>query len=159
MKALRRRGMIGGLLPATTVALVGPAQAASDPDTSDLASDKPFIEHRLLLQLSDREFPKHALMLSVAYNMLKTFGPDTIAIDVVAFGPGIDLLLQASPNRQLVDSLVAQDVRFDICMNTVNTVERDTGQKLLLNPNAHPVEAGVARMLFLVERGYTVVRP
>jgi hypothetical protein len=77
----------------------------------------------------------------------------------VTFGPGIALLRADSPNRTLVDSLVAEGVRFDVCMNTVETVERETGHRVPLNPNAKPVEAGVAQILALTEKGYTLVRP
>ena len=55
---------------------------------------------------------------------MKLYGPDKIAIEVVAFGPGIDLLRADSPNRAAVDSLISQGVRFDVCMNTVDTIER-----------------------------------
>jgi intracellular sulfur oxidation DsrE/DsrF family protein len=103
--------------------------------------DKPFADHRL------------------AYNLLKFYGPDRIAIEVVTFGPGIDLLRADNSNRQFVDSLVAQGVRFDVCMNTVETIERETGRRPQLNPNAVPVEAGVAQILALSESGYTLVRP
>lgn len=122
-------------------------------------ADKPFAEHRLVLQLSDDEPKKQGLIISIAYNLLKFYGPDRIAIEVVTFGPGIDLLRADSANRQYVDSLVAQGVRFDVCMNTVETIERNTGQRPRLNPNAVPVEAGVAQILALVEKGYTLVRP
>ena len=64
---------------------------------------------------------KQSLVISVAYNLLKFYGPDRIAIEVVTFGPGIALLRSDSPNRKLVDSLVAQGVQFDVCMNTVET--------------------------------------
>jgi uncharacterized protein len=121
--------------------------------------DKPFADHHLILQLSDDDAKKQALVISVAYNLLKFYGPDRIAIEVVTFGPGIALLRSDSPNRQLVDSLVAQGVRFDVCMNTVDTIERETGQRVPLNPNAKPVEAGVAQILALTEKGYTLVRP
>jgi len=97
--------------------------------------------------------------LSVAFNLLTFYGPDKVAIEVVAFGPGIYLLVADGANRQRVDSLVAQGVRFDICMNTVETVERETGKPVSLNPHAHPVRAGAAQLLLLAEHGYTVVRP
>jgi intracellular sulfur oxidation DsrE/DsrF family protein len=77
----------------------------------------------------------------------------------VAFGPGIDLLRAESPNRALVDSLIAQGVEFDVCMNTVETVERETGKNVNLNPKAVPVQVGVGRVLELTEKGYTLVRP
>ena len=98
-------------------------------------------------------------MISVANNLLKFYGPDKVAIEVVTFGPGIDLLLADSPYRSQVDSLVSQGVQFDVCMNTVETIERRTGQRPALNPKAVPVEAGVAQILALTEKGYTLVRP
>jgi hypothetical protein len=55
--------------------------------------------------------------------------------------------------------LVAQGVRFDLCMNTVDTIERETGRRPQFNANAIPVEAGVAQILALTENGYTLVRP
>ena len=58
-----------------------------------------------------------------------------------------------------MDSLIAQGVQFDVCMNTVETIERETGHKVPLNPKAKPVEAGVAQILALTEKGYTLVRP
>ena len=136
------------------------AQPASDrPGAQNAASDKPFAEHKIVLQLSDRDAAKQALVLSVANNLLKAYDPDKIAIEVVAFGPGIGLLLAKSPNRVRVDSLIAQGVRFDICMNTVDTVERETGRRLALNPKAVPVQVGVSQILTLVEHGFTLVRP
>lgn len=121
--------------------------------------DKPFAEHHLVLQLSDDDAKKQNLVISVVYNLLKFYGPDKIAIEVVTFGPGIALVETDSPNRKFVDSLVAQGVQFDVCMNTVDTVKRETGHVPALNPNAKPVEAGVAQILALTEKGYTLVRP
>lgn len=132
--------------------------AAAAADDTALA-EHPFAEHRLVLQSSDDDAKKQSLVLSVAYNLLKFYGPDRIAIEVVTFGPGIDLLRSDSPNRTLVDSLVSQGVRFDVCMNTVDTIARNTGRAPQLNPNAQPVEAGVAQILALTEKGYTLVRP
>ncbi len=120
--------------------------------------DKPFADHHLVLQLSDRAPDKQALVISVAYNLLKAYGPDRIAVEVVAFGPGIDLLRAENPNRALVDSLISQGVQFDICMNTVDTLERE-GKHVDINPKAVRVQVGVERILELTEKGYTLVRP
>lgn len=120
--------------------------------------DKPFAEHRLVMQLSDNAPDKEALVLSVANNLLKAYDPDKIAIVVVGFGPGIDLLRAESPNRARVDSLISQGVQFDICMNTVDTLERE-GKHVDINPKAVKVQVGVSRILQLTEKGYTLVRP
>lgn len=141
-------------------ALPGPrAKAAEAPAGVPPIDDRPFVQHRLVLQLSDREAAKQAMVLSVSYNLLKAYGLDHIAIEVVAFGPGIDLLRANSPHRAKVDSLVAQNVRFSVCMNTIETIERETGKPVALNPLAVKVQAGVARILTLAEDGFTVVRP
>jgi intracellular sulfur oxidation DsrE/DsrF family protein len=133
--------------------LMPPAVAQTPP-----LLDKPFAEHRLVMQLSDNAPDKQLLVLSVAYNLLKAYDPDKIAIEVVAFGPGIDLLRADSQNRARVDSLIAQGVQFDICMNTVDTFERE-GKHVDINPKAVKVQVGVERIIQLTEKGYTLVRP
>jgi intracellular sulfur oxidation DsrE/DsrF family protein len=121
--------------------------------------DKPFAEHKIVLQLSDSDPKKQALVLSVANNLLRAYDPDKIAVEVVAFGPGIDLLLSGSERRKQVESLIAQGVRFDICLNTVDTIERETGKRPEFIPAATPVQVGVGQILFLAENGYVLVRP
>ena len=156
----RRRVLTGAaVLAAMTLAPGRRAEAAESPAGATLTTDRPFVEHRLVLQLSDSETEKQAMVLSVAYNLLEAYGLDHIDIEAVAFGPGIDLLRANSPYRVKVDSLIAQNVRFSVCMNTVNTIERETGVPVALNPLARKVKAGVARILTLAEAGYTVVRP
>lgn len=133
---------------------IAPARAQQVP-----LQDKPFAEHKVVLQLSDGDPKKQALVLSVANNLLKAYDPDKIAIEVVAFGPGIDLLLAGGERRKQVESLIAQGVRFDICLNTLDTIERETGKRPEFIPAATPVQVGVGQILFLSANGYTVVRP
>jgi intracellular sulfur oxidation DsrE/DsrF family protein len=154
----RRLQLIGPLLAVTattaTIAALAPAGAQPAP-----LQDKPFAEHRIALQLSDSDPKKQGLVISIAYNLLKAYDPDKIAIEVVTFGPGIDLLRPENANRKLVESLVAQGVRFDICLNTVDTIERETGHRPDIIPAATPVQVGVGQILTLTENGYTLVRP
>ena len=121
--------------------------------------DKPFAEHKVVLQLSDNDPKKQGMVISVANNLMKFYDPDKVAVEIVAFGPGIDLLRPENPNRKLVESLVAQGARVDICLNTVDTLERDTGKRPDYIAAATPVQVGVAQILFLTENGYTRVRP
>jgi uncharacterized protein len=139
-------------LVAATVSSLARAQQAPLPD-------KPFAEHRIALQLSDNDPRKQGLVISVAYNLLKFYDPDKVAIEVVTFGPGIELLRPDNSNRKLVESLVAQGVRFDVCLNTVDTIERETGKRPEFIPVATPVQVGVGQILALTENGYTLVRP
>lgn len=138
---------------------LGMSALAQDKPAAAPIIDKPFADHHLALQLSDSDPKKEALVLSVAYNLLKYYGPDRIAIEVVTFGPGIDLVRAGNAHRAEVDSLISQGVQFDVCMNTVDTIERETGKQVDLNPRAVKVVAGVAQILALTEKGFTLVRP
>src|SRR4029450_241409 len=145
------RNMIAALL----IAAAAPeARAQQAP-----LQDKPFAEHRIVLQLSDNDPRKQGLVLSVASNLMKHYDPDKVAIEVVAFGPGIELLRPENPNRKMVESLVAQGARFDICLNTVDTLERESGKRPEFIAAATPVQVGVAQILVLTENAYPLVRP
>ena len=149
-------GVFGNAAMAALMLAMIPSIARAQPAP---LPDKPFAEHRIVLQLSDNDPKKQSLVISVAYNLLKFYDPDKVAIEVVAFGPGIDLLRTDNANRKRVESLVAQGVRFDVCLNTVDTIERETGQRPDIIPAATPVQVGVGQILSLTENGYTLVRP
>jgi intracellular sulfur oxidation DsrE/DsrF family protein len=143
------------VVAALLAAMVVPAARAQQVPLQD----KPFAEHKIVLQLSDSDPKKQGLVISVANNLLKFYDPDKVAIEVVAFGPGIDLLRPDNANRKMVESLVAQGVRFDICVNTVDTIERESGKRPDFIAVATPVQVGVGQILVLTENGYTLVRP
>ena len=151
MRSVAHRMIVLGFVAQASLA---PASAQQVP-----LQDKPFAEHKVVLQLSDSDARKQALVLSVANNLLKAYDPDKVAIEVVAFGPGIDLLRSESDHRKQVESLIAQGVRFDVCLNTVDTLERETGKRPDIMPSATPVQVGVGQILYLTENGYTLVRP
>ncbi len=152
----RRKLIYSAACAALALAISRPASAQTKAKPPE---DKPLAEHFIALQLSDSDPKKQRLVLSVASNLQKAYGQDKIAIEVVAFGPGIDLLRDTSENRQLVDSLVTQGIRFDVCGNTLDTIEQETGQRPKINPHAIEVQVGVGQILTLSESGYTVVRP
>ena len=156
MRTMTRRqvgGVLGAMIGAVTLH-VNAAMAEPKP-----LPDKPFAEHRVVLQLSDSDARKESLVISVANNLIKAYDPDKIAVEVVAFGLGIDLLRVENANRARVESLIAQGVKFDVCLNTLDTIERETGKRPAVIPKAIPVQVGVGQILSLTENGYTLVRP
>jgi uncharacterized protein len=153
-RPLKARALARTLLATLILTLPVAAQAQPAP-----LPDKPFADHRLALQLSDNDPKKEGLIISIANNLLKAYDPDKIAIEVVTFGPGIDLLRPENPNRQRVESLIAQGVKFDVCLNTVDSIERETGKRPAIIPLAIPVQVGVAQILALTENGFTLVHP
>ncbi len=121
---------------------------------------KPFAEKHVVLQISDRDPFKQTLVLNVANNLLKHYGPDKVDIEIVAFGPGLRLLFADNANagriRNLIDS---GGVRFSACSNTIRNMTRKLGQPPRLNPAAVKVSAGVVRIIDLVDQGYTLIKP
>lgn len=135
-----------------------PAQAAGA--ASAPADDShPFATHFLALQISSANADRQAHILSVAANLLKHYGQDAIAIEVVAFGPGIRMLYAGAPARAQVESLIHEGVRFDACGNTLDTLQREQGKRPQIMPGVTVVPVGVARLLTLAEHGYTIIQP
>ena len=67
--------------------------------------------------------------------------------------------LQSIDVQSRVSSLVDNGVRFYICENTLDSIERNSGSRPKINPNAIPVKAGVVKLIESVAKGYTLVRP
>jgi intracellular sulfur oxidation DsrE/DsrF family protein len=134
-----------------TLSLQAPVQAADD---------KPFAEKKVVLQISDEDAYKQTLVLNVASNLVKHYGPDQVDVEIVAFGPGLRLLFAENSNAGRIDGLAENDgVRFSACENTTRKVTQLLGHAPEFNPHAQSVSAGVVRILDLVDQGYTLIKP
>ena len=120
---------------------------------------KPFAEKQVVLQISDPDPFKQTLVLNVANNLLNHYGPDKIDVEIVAFGPGLRLLLAGNANEQRIDGLAAQGVRFSACENTIKSFTKSLGEAPALNPKAVTVSAGVVRIIDLTGQGYQLIKP
>ncbi len=121
---------------------------------------KPFAEAHVVLQLGDGDAETQARVINVANNLIKHYGgPDFIDIEIVAYGPGISLLYPDNANAQRITSLLANEVKFVGCMNTVDTITRKTGKRPDLIPATIPVQTGVAHLIERASQGYVVIRP
>ncbi|MDH3981015.1 MAG: hypothetical protein OEU91_10950 [Gammaproteobacteria bacterium] len=123
------------------------------------AEAKPFAEKKVVLQISDMDPSKQTLVLNVATNLIKHYGPDKIDIEIVAFGPGLRLLFADNVNVGRIDGLDKNGVRFAACSNTVKKMTKLLGGAPELNSHAVHVDAGVVRMMDLIDQGYTLVKP
>jgi hypothetical protein len=125
-----------------------------------VSEDKPFAENFILLQLSDDDPGKQDAILNVANNLIKHYeSPDLVDIEIVAFGPGIHLLVAGNTRETRISSLVESGVRFVGCMNTVDSLELATGKRPELNENTIRVQTGVAHVVKRVREGYVLVKP
>jgi intracellular sulfur oxidation DsrE/DsrF family protein len=113
---------------------------------------------KIVLQLSDGGLEKQVLVLNVADNLLATYG-DKLALEVVAFGPGLKLMLDDNPNSARLAKLARNGVRLSACRNTVKKMGRMTGEDPTLAEYAVEVEGGVGRIVELMKDGYLLIRP
>lgn len=122
--------------------------------------DKPFAEKHVVLQISDPDPFKQTLVLNVAGNLIKHYGPDKVDVEIVAFGPGLRLLLAENDNSDRIDNLVnSAQVRFSACENTLAKYTQNLGHEPALNAHATHVSAGVVRIIDLIDQGYTLIKP
>ncbi len=124
----------------------------------NLQADEDFAEKHVVLQISQPE--RQTLVMNVANNLIKKYGQDKIAVEIVAFGPGLKMLFANNEvSTPRIDGLQANGVKFSACLNTVAAIKRKTGKEPKLNKHSIKVEGGVARIMDLVGKGYTLIKP
>lgn len=127
--------------------------------TTQAQEEKVFAEKKVVLQISDSDPFKQTLVLNVANNLIKHYGPDKVEVEIVAFGPGLRLLFDENDNKDRIQGLSTNGVRFAACNNTLTNITKQLGEKPKLNANAKVVDAGVVRVIDLTAEGYTLVKP
>ena len=87
---------------------------------------------------------------------------DEVAIEVVAYGPGLHMLrADTSPVKAEIKS-IAESIPgtvFSACHNTRAAMARQEGKAIPLLPQAREVPAGVVRLVELQEKGWSYVKP
>ena len=121
--------------------------------------DKPFAEERIVLQISDSDPFKQTLVLNVATNLIKHYGPDKVDVEIVAFGPGLRLMFKDNVNSSRINGLASSGVRFAACENTIAGMTKTLGHAPALHSSAVPVSAGVVRIIELENQGYKLIKP
>ena len=121
--------------------------------------EKPFAEHKFVLQISDMDPSKQTLVLNVASNILKAYGQDQADVEIVAFGPGLRLLFEGNSNSDRIDGLVDSGVRFFACQNTINNMSKIIGEPIKVNKHASSGKGGIVRIKELVDQGYMLAKP
>jgi len=150
---MKIRRLLG--LGATVIALF----ALAAPQAVLAQEEKPFAEHKFVLQISDMEPSKQTLVLNVANNILKAYGTDQVDVEIVAFGPGLRLLFEENNNTGRIDGLVNSGVRFFACQNTINNMSNTLGTPVKINSHASSGKGGIVRIKELVDQGYMLAKP
>jgi intracellular sulfur oxidation DsrE/DsrF family protein len=110
---------------------------------------------RAVFQVSDADPQKWSLTLGNVANAQEALGKEASEIEIVAFGPGIDMLKKDSPVAARVAEAIRNGVRVVACQNTMRA--RKLGPEDLL-PQVGTVPSGVVEIMQRQREGYAYLR-
>jgi len=139
--------------PKASTDLFHPKRIVQKPEAPD---DTPFAEHFAVFHISTGDAFAQKLILNNAQNLQNFYGADKVAIEVVAYGPGLRTLFKESTNTKRIKRMSDNGITFSACANTMKAMGRD---KPSLQKVAKVVPGGVVRIMELQEAGWTYIRP
>jgi uncharacterized protein len=110
----------------------------------------------VVFQVSDNDPAKWNLALNNAKNVQSSYGADKVAVEIVAYGPGIGMLKADSPSAARVTEATQAGVKVVACQNTMKA------QKLTeadMNSSIAYVPSGVVELMTQQANGASYVRP
>ena len=145
--------MLGGLLVPATQA----AEKATEKKAERFPGDPP--ENFVVYQLNKPESDYHDHIVFSVGAMVRQYR-DNVRIAVVAFGPGIHVLLK-NPRRPVTQvvreklvSLSDYGVEFFACGNTLKSLNLDEAAVV---PYAKVIEVGASKLMELQKQGYAYI--
>jgi uncharacterized protein len=165
-----RRAFLFALIPAAVFAWASLAQERPSIATSKTsakagrATGDLVPAHRLAIHVDDNDARVMNLALNNVRNVLEYYRAkgETVAIEVVAYGPGLHMFREdTSPVKQRVAemSLASPELSFAACANTQTNMAKQEGKDVPLISEARMVPSGVVRLIELQEEGYSYLRP
>jgi uncharacterized protein len=151
--------MQGLLRHLATVALISMSLTSA----SYAADDKP---HRIAIQVDQNDPQVMNLALSNVTNVIEYYRAknEDVEIDLVAYGPGLQMLrADSSPVqdrlKRLKDLVFPGKIQFSACNHTKQAMEKAEGHAISVVPDAIVVPSGVVHLMELQEQGWSYVRP
>jgi intracellular sulfur oxidation DsrE/DsrF family protein len=112
--------------------------------------------HKVVFQVTDSDPQKWYLTLSNAKNVQLELGIENVQIEVVAYGPGLDMVLLETEIAEKIDEAISRGVKIIACENTM------IGHKLIradMYPSIGYVKAGVVELMKRQREGWAYIRP
>ena len=110
----------------------------------------------VVMQISDNDPAKWDIALINAKNIRKEFPQEKMDIEIVAYGPGLEMFKKDSRVGQQLDDAANSGVKLLACGNTMEFTRTTRDQ---LNSSVEVVKAGVVEILQKQEQGYSYIRP
>jgi hypothetical protein len=152
MKHLSRLAYFARLL-ALTLVLNGLAQTSVLAQDSKTQTTK---KSKVVFQVSDGDSKKWDLTLNNVKNVIKDLGKDNVEVEIVAYGPGIDMFKFESPAASRIEEVQKMGAQVMICENTMRAQKIAKSDML---DHLGYVEAGVSQLIKRQQQGYAYIRP
>jgi intracellular sulfur oxidation DsrE/DsrF family protein len=117
---------------------------------------------KVVYQINNGDVKQQDAALRNIQNHMVAVGADKIEVVVVLFGDGLDLLKRAQKDMDLqarILGLKEQNVKFDICKNTLTARKIDYQTELFDAKAEDIVPSGAAEIAHLQQHGYIYMRP
>jgi len=114
------------------------------------------VRDKVIIQVSDSLPEKWNLALNNARNLQEAIGRDKVDVEIVAYGPGIEMLKMESEIGNKVDKAIVEGVKIVACQNTMKA--RKLSQTDMLTSIAY-VPAGVVEIMHKQQQGWAYLRP
>jgi len=111
---------------------------------------------RVVIQVSDNDPAKWNLALNNAQNLQQALGKDKVQVEIVAYGPGLNMLKANSKVAGRVNGALDQSVDIVACGNTMKKMKV---AKSDLIGGTRVVEGGVIEISERQQQGWTYIRP
>jgi intracellular sulfur oxidation DsrE/DsrF family protein len=124
----------------------------------------PLARHRVAIQVNQNDKAVMDLALSNVRNITEYYKEkgETVAIEVVTYGPGLHMLRSdTSPVKDRIAPMALENssVTFIACGNTQANQSKAEGKPVTLISEAKVMPSGVVRLIELQRRGYAYIRP
>jgi uncharacterized protein len=113
-------------------------------------------KNRLVIQVSDNDPAKWNLALNNARNVQKDLGADKVEIEIVAYGPGLNMVKAGSAVAPRIEEAVMAGTKIDACENTMANT-RVTKEQII--PGVAYVGSGVVQIMKRQQEGWAYLRP
>lgn len=137
---------------AALIALAAWPAVSRATDTQARANAK----QKVVFQISDADPKKLYIVLNAAKNVQTTFGKKNALIEVVAFGPGVNLFLLESEAGQRIDAAINDGVKIVVCKNTLDSMKLTEADML---PKLNYVPGGILELMQKQKEGYAYILP
>ncbi|SFS95953.1 hypothetical protein SAMN04488040_2479 [Sulfitobacter marinus] len=122
------------------------------------------VAHKVAIHVDENDPQVMNMALNNASNLARYYESqgDTVTIELVTYGPGLNMLIaDKSPVAQRVSamSLELDNISFSACANTMAGMKKKSGHDVALLPEANVVPSGVVRLIQLQEDGFAYIRP